>query len=153
LENIVKNIILVAILHFAWGPSMFDKKKIEEILIISKSEQWDYPKKFNALKNAGVAYYDVTIADRGITYYGNGQSFTEPVFAGFQNLEIAEKFDVEAFKKALHKHQVEKTPYEDFLKDTAKAGIHYYRVDMSKRTISYCGKKPGEEYIEKIPQI
>lgn len=132
---------------------MFDAKKIESIAIKAKTERWEYPKIFNALKEAGVEYYETKVANHEIIYYGSGKNLTEAVPENFQKLFIAEKFDLNAVKKALHTHQTEKTSYEEFLKGIALAGVNSYRVDMEKRTVSYLGKNPGEEYVEKVPQF
>lgn len=132
---------------------MFDKKKIQEISKTSKAERWPFPKTFNALKEVGVEYYDVEISTHQITYHGNKQSFVEPPPPGFQMLNVADVFDAILVKKAIDKHQKEKTSYLDFLKDITKAGVQSYRVDMFKRAVIYKGNNPGEEHIEKVPQL
>jgi len=132
---------------------MFDKKLIESIITKSKSEHWAYPKTFNALQGAGVEYYEVKISTHEINYYGNNESLVESPPLDFVPLEVAPTFDKETFIQHLRKHQINKTSYQDFLKDSANAGIYNYRVDMQTRTVTYFGKNPAQSYIEKVPSI
>lgn len=131
---------------------VFDKKAIQEISKKSKAERWAFPKTFNALKEAGVEFYDVDVATHRITFHGAGQKLTEDSPAGFQILNVGHHFDANLVHKAIMKHQTEKTSYLDFLKDIANAGTVFYRVDMAKGAIIYKGKNPGEEHVEKVPQ-
>jgi uncharacterized protein YbcV (DUF1398 family) len=130
---------------------MFDQKKIEEISRVSKAEKWAFPKTLNALKDADVDYYDVELSSGTITYFGKGQSAKESELAAFQHLPARGQFNVSGLKEAIHKHQVEKTPYADVVKEMVKAGVARYRVDVLKRTCTYFGNQVGEEYIETFP--
>jgi len=130
---------------------MFDKTKIQEIARVSKTERWPFPKTFDALKNAGVDYYDVDIATHQITYHGSGKSFSEPAPTGSPILQVSERFDKQAVQQVIQKHQKEKTSYQDFLEGIAQAGVRSYRVDMSKRTVAYRGSSPKEEHVEQVP--
>ena len=49
-------------------------------------------------------------------------------------------------------HQKFNTPYENFLKDIASAGVNYYLVDMANRVITYTSGKADETYIQSIPK-
>lgn len=120
----------------------FDREKIEEILKLSRAEKWPFPRTFGALKEAGVEYYEVRITRPEIVYFGEGKSFSEVT---------KREFDVDAIKQALETHRRERSHYEDFLKNIALAGVTHYRVNMSKREVTYCGENPKEEYAEKIP--
>src|SRR4051794_26219921 len=102
---------------------MFDQKRIAEISQKSKSERWDYPRTFNALKEAGVQYYETQVSDHQITYYGSGPNLIEPAPADFQTLQVSQKFDAEAVGGVIRKHQTERTSYGDFLKGIALAGV------------------------------
>ena len=131
---------------------MLNKEKVLEISRVSKAERWPYPKTFEALKEAGVEYYDVDVATHRITYHGKGQSFDEGAPAGHPTLQVSHHFDKSGIESSIRHHQVAKTAYADFLREIAKAGVKFYRVDMAKRTVSYCGSSPGEEHVEKVPQ-
>ncbi len=127
-----------------------NRHQVEETIKRARSEKWEYPKLFNALKACGVASYDVDVATHHIVYHGGGQSFTDAP-QEFHPLAVSSHFSAGKFKEALAKHQAEKTPYLEFLKDIAAAGIHAYTVDMATRTIAYRGRKSGEEILEKVP--
>jgi uncharacterized protein YbcV (DUF1398 family) len=130
---------------------MFDKKRIDEISTISKAEKWAFPRTLSALKEAGVEYYDVELSSREIIYYGSGESMRESELNAFQDLPTIGLFDLSALKAAIHKHQVERTPYAEVMKEVVRAGIARYRVDVLKRTCSYFGKQTGELYVEAFP--
>ena len=130
---------------------MFDKKRIKEISIVSKAEKWAFPRTLNALKEAGVEYYDVEMSSGEIIYHGGGQSMKESGLAALQHLPPIGKFDLKALKAAILRHQVEKTPYAEMIKEMVRAGVARYRVDILKRTCAYFGKQAGEEYAETFP--
>jgi uncharacterized protein YbcV (DUF1398 family) len=128
-----------------------DQRKIEEISKQSKAERWPFPRTFDALKEAGVEYYEVSTATHQITYHGGGMSFSEEAPSDFRSLPVAEKFSTIIIKQVIEKHSRGKTHYEEFLQGIAVAGVKFYRVDMLQRTVIYFGSHAGEEYAEKIP--
>ncbi len=65
--------------------------------------------------------------------------------------EIANHFNSDEVLRGLQHHQKHLTPYADFLKDMAKAGVHYYIVDMVGRQVTYTSGRPEEAYTEAIP--
>ena len=70
-----------------------NKKRVEEIFTKSKQEKWPYPKIFDALKDAGVEYYETEVATHGIIYHGLGDSISEPPPLGFTPLKVSADFD------------------------------------------------------------
>jgi len=130
---------------------MFDRGKIEEIVEKSKAEKWPYPKMFNALKAAGVEYYETSVSTHEIVYHGSGEAWTEPAPEGFGTLQVSPAFNGAGVKDAILQNQRKETDYTGFLHGIAAAGCTHYRVDMNTREIAYMGH--GEAYIEKVPDF
>jgi uncharacterized protein YbcV (DUF1398 family) len=130
-----------------------DLKKIEEISIQSKAEKWTYPKTFKALKEAGVASYEVDVATHQIIYFSKGQSFRENAPKDFRSLTVQKKYDLKGIKSALDQVRLQKINYAGFLEAIALAGVKHYKVDMSVNTVTYYGSNSDEEYAEKVPQL
>ncbi len=74
------------------------------------------------------------------------------ISAYFRTVEVSTIFHEDAVKHALEHHQKSNTPYENFLKDIASAGVNYYLVDMTNRVITYTSGKADETYIQSIPK-
>lgn len=127
-----------------------NSKEVKRISEISKHERWPYPKTFQELINAGVTSYRTNVADGRTVYVGEGDQYEEWHESLSPPLKISARFQAEAVKRGLKHHQKNQTSYSDFLKDMADAGVHYYDVDMDKRTINYTSSKPGETYVEEI---
>lgn len=130
---------------------MFDRGRIEEIAEKSKVEKWPYPKIFNALKAAGVEYYETSVSTHEIVYHGSGESWTEPAPDGFGTLQVSPEFDVAGVREAILRNQRKETDYTGFLQGIAAAGCTHYRVNMNTREIAYKGH--GEQYVEKVPDF
>ncbi len=130
---------------------MFDRGRIEEIAEKSKVEKWPYPKIFNALKAAGVEYYETSVSTHEIVYHGSGESWTEPAPDGFGTLQVSPEFDVAGVREAILRNQKKETDYTGFLQGIAAAGCTHYRVNMNTREIAYKGH--GEQYVEKVPDF
>ena len=131
---------------------MFNPTQIEKILSESKTQKWPYPKIFDALKEAGVEFYEVDVSTYNITYYGSGKTWQEPAPKGFVVISIDNNFDVKEIQAALERNRRKETTYVQFLQGIARAGVGAYRVDMAERTVTYKGLK-GEAYPENIPVI
>lgn len=129
-----------------------DKKRIADIITRGKTEQWPYPKIFEALKEAGVRSYEADVASHSIIYYGHVDSFTEPPPPDFLRLKPTQTFDKAGVKLAIQRNQNNQTDYSGFLQEIANAGVQRYQVDMNERTVTYLGHA-GEAYVEKVPQI
>lgn len=113
-----------------------NKKRVEEIFTKSKPEKWPYPKIFDALREAGVEYYETDVATHGIVYHGSGDSVPEPPPPGFTPLKASANFDAAGVKLAIEGNKT-KPDYMVFLQESARAGVVRYRVDMSARAVSY----------------
>ena len=129
---------------------MFEKHKVEDVLELTKREQWPYPIVFNMLLEAGVTHYETNVGQFEIVYSGEGGELTD---YGPNNFSVvpATRFDPEATKRAIQRSQRGETQYPEFLREIAAAGIHTYRVDMAARTVTYRGAQ-GETYVESVPQ-
>jgi uncharacterized protein YbcV (DUF1398 family) len=128
-----------------------NKKRVEEIFTKSKQEKWPYPKIFDALKDAGVEYYETEVATHGIVYHGSGDSIHEPPPPGFTPLKVSAGFDAAGVKFAIEQNKT-KPDYLAFLQEIARAGVGRYRVDMSARAVSYLGGA-SQAYVEPVPQF
>ena len=125
---------------------------VKRITQQSKQEKWPYPKTFQALIEAGVTSYRTEVSDHRTTYSGNGVDYEEEILPSSTRLEVSTIFHKDAVKRALEHHQKFSTPYENFLKDIASAGVNYYLVDMVNRAITYTSGKVDEAYIQSIPK-
>src|SRR5665213_3349393 len=95
---------------------------------------------FDALMAAGVAYYEVEVSGRQITYHGAHASWQETPPPGFGTLRVGPVFSAEGVKDAITRNQKKETTYPESHLGIAQAGCVRYRVDMVDRTVSYLGK-------------
>ena len=131
---------------------MFNSQKVLEISKVSKAEKWPFPKTLNALQEAGIESYDVELTSSSIVYHGSGKQLKEEHVESLTKMPpLGRIFNVKALKEAIHIHQVKRTPYSEVMKEVVKAGIPRYRVDIHKRSCTYFGNAPGEEYTEFFP--
>jgi uncharacterized protein YbcV (DUF1398 family) len=128
-----------------------NKKRVAEIFTKSKQEKWPYPKIFDALKEAGVEYYETEVATHDIVYHASGDAIPEPPPPGFAPLKPSRNFDPAAVKLAIERNKA-KPDYMVFFEEIARAGVVRYRVDMAARNVSYLGGA-GQAYVEKVPQF
>jgi uncharacterized protein YbcV (DUF1398 family) len=61
-------------------------------------------------------------------------------------------FDKEALIKALRTDQAGNSTFPEFLEASWRAGVVRYDVDLTARTVTYCGCH-GEEYVEEYPAV
>lgn len=128
-------------------------EEVKRISEVSKREKWPYPRTFQELLGAGVVSYRTSIANGQTVYRGASGQYEEAHDAAVSTLEVAEHFQADAVKSGLGHHQRHRTPFSDFLRDMADAGVWFYEVNMSERTIDYTSGKPGESYVEAIPIV
>jgi uncharacterized protein YbcV (DUF1398 family) len=128
-----------------------NKERVEEVFTKSKQEKWAYPKVFDALKDAGVEYYETDVATHDIVYLGSGDAVPEPPPPEFTPLKPSARFDAAGVKLAVERNK-SKPDYLVFLEAIARAGVVRYRVDMSAREVSYFGAA-GQAYVERVPQF
>ncbi|CAH1199151.1 hypothetical protein PAECIP111893_01244 [Paenibacillus plantiphilus] len=128
-------------------------EEVQRISEVSKREKWPYPRTFQELLGAGVISYRTSIASNHTVYRGAVSQYEETNDASVVELEVAELYQADAVKRGLAHHQRHRTPFPDFLRDMANAGVQFYEVNMEKRTINYTSGKPGESYVEAIPAV
>src|SRR5437762_11658666 len=115
--------------------------KIEAILRESRESNWPYPKRFAALKNAGVILQTVRfIDDFDSAYEGDFGIWQEPVPAGYTFPDLSEHFLQEGIKNALAERAQGKTTYLEFLDALAAQGVSHYKADMKNNTVTYFNK-------------
>jgi uncharacterized protein YbcV (DUF1398 family) len=126
-----------------------NRKRVREIFTMSKQEKWAYPKIFEALKDAGVEYYETDVATHDIVYHGSGDALPEPPPPEFTPLNPSVTFDAREVKLAIERNKA-RPDYMVFLEDIARAGVARYRVDMSARDVRYFGAA-DQAYVERVP--
>ena len=126
---------------------------LKTLLYTSKSENWRYPKTFQALIELGVTSYEVKIDKYHAEYRGDFGTWIEPVPVGFSDLAINIKFDEGAFVDALKDQMAGKTTYIQWLAKTAQAGVARYVVYMHDRTVTYYGMNAHDFHVEYVPKI
>lgn len=124
---------------------------IKSIVDQAHQEWWPYPKQFDALKMIGVTGYtvDVTKVDRSYNTYEG--SYTLPIPGNYSPTTAAPLYDETAFLDALHQRIQKKLTYSEFLHAIAVAGIATYKVDMDKRTVTYCDIHGGSAHVQNVP--
>jgi uncharacterized protein YbcV (DUF1398 family) len=130
---------------------MWNQNLVKEITVKSKAERWPYPKTFEALKEAGVRSYRAEVANHEITYIGDEGTYVEKNHMEKNHFQVSDQFNGEAVKAAIKRHQDNRTPFDNFLREIAKAGVKYYEVDMGARKINYTSGRNGECHAENIP--
>jgi uncharacterized protein YbcV (DUF1398 family) len=111
----------------------------------------DFPAYIKEIKALGVTRYEAYVTDGHIDYHG-ANDYTAKVPAKYDPLLIAEKSDVEQFKKDLLAHQQGKTDFLTFIKMCATFGIEKWAICMDKMTCKYYDKAGNEILVEVIPQ-
>jgi uncharacterized protein YbcV (DUF1398 family) len=118
----------------------------------SKRERWPFPKTFEALKGARVASYRFDVATCETKFLGDqGESLREPL-PGSEPVEIAPTLNAAAVVAAIKRHMLERTPFLDFRRETALAGVSHWEVDMRERTCTYFGRDGGT-HVEQVPAV
>lgn len=129
------------------------KENILKIMNLAKTEMWPFPKTFDQLQEIGVVSYEV-LWDNGYSSQFNlidGSSFVENKILNFDQLKVSEVFSANDAKTALLIHQQGKTSYVQWIEDMASAGVSYYIVKMSDRTVSYFNSNRTQSIIELVP--
>ncbi len=133
---------------------MIQSHELNALLIRSKKEEWPYPEIFQALKELGVASYEVKIADFDSSYYGSFGTWKEPAPEDFPtHVTISTEFNKQAVLDSLHRHMQKETSYGKFLGEIAAAGVARYTVSMKDRTVTYYGINADDFYSQSVPQI
>lgn len=128
---------------------MFTLVQIKEAHARVKSGA-DFPQYTQDLIALGVSKYTLLVHDGHAEYIGK-EGYTISSNAEYSNLDIADKIDIDNFKKQLKSHQRGETDYSRFCKDSAENGVAKWTVDIHAKTCTYYGK--SDEFIleEKIP--
>jgi uncharacterized protein YbcV (DUF1398 family) len=142
---------IILFIHQELEANMFDKEKILEIIEMGRIEKWPYPRIFEALKNAGVEYYEVDVATHEIVYHGHSQKMIEKSTGNEGSLAVAPHFSLSNLQQAILRNQKD-GDYPRFLQDIAAAGVACYEVNMKQRKVIYNGKNK-EQYAEAIPSF
>ena len=129
---------------------MFTIEQIREAHSKVKSGA-DFPKYIQDIKKLGVTYYVVFVADGHTDFFGQ-DDFQISGSLKYQPLTIAEKSDIEQFKKDLKAHQQGKTDFLTFCKDCAKSGVEKWIVSLDKMTCTYYDLVGIDILVEQIPK-
>lgn len=127
--------------------------QIQDILAQSKKEHWPYPKTFNALRDAGVSFYQVIFSEPFEAFYeGSFGRFEEQALPDYSAPHINPVFSAVGIQESIKKHLREKTSYLSWLNEAASQGAASYTVNMSNRTVTYFNLDKTKEYIEHVPE-
>ena len=111
---------------------------VESILQQAEQYKWSYPKKFEALKNAGVIYHTVRfIGNYDSVYEGTFGIWHEPTLPDYVSPILVNVFSEEGVKTALANRMQGKTSYHQFLADLAAVGVSHYKKEFIKRADQY----------------
>jgi uncharacterized protein YbcV (DUF1398 family) len=101
------------------------------------------------LAKNGVESYAVDLVRSLKTHYGvKGDFFSEPL--GFEDMSVAEEFNLENVIAAIKATQAGKIDYQEFLALIMKAGVSNYTVYITGKKVIYSGRK-GDFHIEPFP--
>ena len=129
-----------------------DRELVKGVSERSKRERWPFPRTLEALKEAGVASYRFDVATCETVFLGSqGESFAEPL-TGAESVEIAPTLNPAAVTAAIKHHMMERTPFLDFRREVAFAGVATWEVDMLARTCTYFGRDGGT-HVEPVPTV
>lgn len=73
----------------------------------------------------------------------------KPLVNGFADVPV---FDEEAVIKAIRIDQAGESSFPEFLANSWRAGVIWFKVDFDKRTVTYGGAR-GETYVESYPKV
>src|SRR5262245_22840993 len=127
-----------------------DRQRVAEIAGQSKREKWPFPRTFEALKAAGVASYRFDVPSCETLFRDPQGSAVAEGIASAPRVEVAPALDPAAVAAAIRRHITEQTPFLDFRGEAARAGVLFWEVDMSRRTVTYCGEDGGQ-HVEEVP--
>ena len=127
-----------------------DRQRVVQISERSKADKWPFPRTFEALKEAEVASYRFDVPT-GETLFkaSDGSTLVEPL-PGVSRVTIAPALDGAAVAAAIQRHTIERTPFLEFRRDAALAGVQSWEVDMRSRTCTYYGLDGGM-HVEPVP--
>jgi len=125
---------------------------IESIDRDALAHKWSFPKKFQALADAGVESYSVRFIDEfDRVYRGNFGVWHEPVPIGYAPCVLSDEFSTDGIKAAIMRSMRGQIDYIQFLVEIAAAGVSHYKVDMNKRTVTYFNEDETCFHEEKVP--
>jgi len=110
----------------------------------------DFPIYVQDLIKLGVVSYDTHVTD-GHSNFNGKDNFQLKSEAKYPNLQIADKSDVEKFKKLLKEYQEGKTHYLSFCRHAAGSGVEKWIVDTRTMTCTFFDKKGNSLVKEHIP--
>jgi uncharacterized protein YbcV (DUF1398 family) len=125
---------------------------IESIIYDAHVQKWPYPKKFEALKKAGVKRYTVRFIDGfDAVYEGTFGIWHEPTPVGYIVPVLADIFSVDLIKAAMKQNGQDKS-FVNFLVNAAAAGVHHYTIDMDSRIATYFNEKEDQFFESIVPE-
>ena len=130
---------------------MFTLEQIEKIHSKVKSGK-DFPQYVQDLKKIGLSHYNIYVENGHAEYYGlDGECLNSPV--SYPILTVAENGNVAALKETLRIHQAGKTDYLTFCKESANAGVSFWKTDILNLKVVYFDKAGNEMLKEEIPGV
>ncbi len=126
--------------------------EIQSIVLESKQNNWPYPKRFAALKNAGALTHIVHFINGfDSVYQSESGTWQEPSFADYISPVLLETFSEDGIKAALMERAQGKTTYMQFLTAIASCGVSHYKADMCNDIVTYFNDAEDTFYIQPVP--
>lgn len=110
----------------------------------------DFPIYVQDLIKLGLVKYDSFVTDGHAVYFGEN-GFSIQSGARYSPLVIAVPGNAALLEQALASHQLGKTDYPTFCKQSANAGVEKWTVDAKKLTCTYYDEAENELVSEQIP--
>lgn len=111
----------------------------------------DFPQYAQILKQLGVIFYDLFVADGHAQYVGEGDFTLTSAPASAPLLRIAETGSPALLKQALAIHQQGQTDYRTFCQQAAAAGVEKWTVHTGLMTCTYYDRQGQPLVVEEIP--
>jgi uncharacterized protein YbcV (DUF1398 family) len=127
-----------------------NEQSLKDVFKQAMANKWVYPQLFDALKQIGVERYEVNVLTHEMKYIGGATSIVPATPTDFKPLALG-KFDAAAFKIALTRSQQQQIGFEQFLVESAAAGVSFYSVDMRSRRVTYYGEDRRNQIVEPVP--
>lgn len=110
----------------------------------------DFPRYVQDLIELGVLEYTIYVAN-GHSEYRGKNNYSIESDAEYPVLQVADSVDIDRFKHDLKRHQQGETDYLTFCRNSAKAGVAKWIVDIIAKTCTYYGKSDDFILKEDIP--
>ncbi|MCO6146856.1 DUF1398 domain-containing protein [Flavobacterium sp. NRK1] len=111
----------------------------------------DFPQYIQDIAKLGVHSYSTFVTD-GHSIYCGGDNYMTQTPAKYPLMAIEKNSNKESLADALKIHQAGETDYMTFCRQSAKAGVEKWVVDIERMTCTYYNLVGDPLIVEQIPQ-